>query len=204
MKPNKAEILIGILLLCLILTFLAFIGSENKWQSKVSLLNNEIEKIRNESDEMYNNPSNQYYKLISKYNNKLITCRFTNCLFQDNKINSPYVFGLATLKGFFTTTLKKDWGDTDVECDSFVITDGTYELVQSYLDIIKRGGAMNSINENGQPIININLTEIPDILKKKIVSSNEDSPAELTVFQNPPTGKGAGVCYNSIHIIEVK
>jgi hypothetical protein len=55
MKPNKTEILIGILLLCLMLTFFSFRGSENKWQSKVSLLNNELKKISIEKNTFTNN-----------------------------------------------------------------------------------------------------------------------------------------------------
>lgn len=55
MEPNRTEILIGILLLCLMLTFFSFMSSENKWQSKVSLLNNELSKLKNSYNTLIQN-----------------------------------------------------------------------------------------------------------------------------------------------------
>lgn len=196
MNLKKLEVIISILIIAYIILLITNIKLEKQ---NIALKN----KDNNAQIQINPKTGTAYYELVSEYNNRVV-CYYGNCLFKDNEPGSKYVFGLAKLNGFFTTTTRKDKGNMEVECSSFVITDGNQELINSYTDLIKTGNTMNIKNDKDQIIININLTQASDNIKEKIINSTETSPVELTIFKNPPTGKGDDPCSSSINIIDVK
>lgn len=142
-------------------------------------------------------PKKEYYDLISQYCQGASCrsmCRPNNCLFINSPENPNQPFGLATLEGWFKVETKTDKGNLEVQCDSLVLTGGTPQLINFYIDRY----------ELNNPLINININELDKETQGKIINSTENAPIELTVFKYPPVGKGDSPCLSTIKILEVK
>lgn len=148
------------------------------------------------------NATGQDIKLVSltidETGNKHQTCSYNYCLFNDN--NYPGVFGWASITGFSTTTKEsKPYTDKPetISCDSFVITDGTEEL----LNYFRSSNAPKDVL--GRPIIHLNLPALGSDIVQKIKKSEENKPVVLNVLQDPPVGKDGGDCYTSTNVLRV-
>lgn len=214
MKLNKTEILIAILFLCLMLTFFSFIGVENRWQAKTSLLyamlnkkNQEISTLINKTqttDQIKLTQTALDQNKIKEWSNYLVVdgiCTVDNCLFYKNE--SDYPVGVATIKGYYTKYLDKAWGE-EKYCDSIVITDGPKVLIDSYIRLVDMGNTINDKNSFNQPIVNISTYKLSQIEKNKLLGSNIADPIEMVIFKDLPQGVGAPVCFSDADIIEVK
>jgi len=130
-------------------------------------------------------------------------CNTNGCLFKDDE--NEATFGFAPLEGYFTTYDKKDWGDVDVKCDAIVVTGGNDELIKNLKDWVERGNSINSINEKGEIVLNIDLQAIDEEYKDKITSSSESKPAHFDVIRMLPEQRGAASsCTSFIYIVAVK
>ncbi len=130
-------------------------------------------------------------------------CAYGYCLFEDR--NYSGVFGLATLQGFATTTEgRNEVGPTGETCDSFVVTDGSPELLHQLENNVRLGNTVNSVDGFGRLIINLRLASINKQEIAQIKSSREPKPVELIIFQEAPLGKGAGACSSATRVLEVK
>lgn len=128
-------------------------------------------------------------------------CAADQCLF--NKNESDYPIGLATLKGYYAVQSKEAWGVLD-DCDTFVVTGGSSEVVRAALALIDSGNTVNSKNEKGQPALNISLATISSNDTQKLKQSDRLHEVELIALKLPPRGTGAPVCYSDMTLIKVK
>ena len=95
------------------------------------------------------------------------------------------------------------FGDETKLCDSFVIVDGSQELIRSYLSLIEAGNGINSKNGLNQPIISLDLNKVDAKDKQKILSATKDRMIELLLLSPIPPGMGAPTCYSPVQIIKV-
>jgi hypothetical protein len=129
-------------------------------------------------------------------------CDRRGCLFEDK--GNDAVIGFAELEGYYTTYDKKDWGDEDVTCDAMVIQDGNTALVNSLTSWVKKGNAINTLNDKGELVLNIDLSSITENYQQRIKSSTEMNPIKLDVIRILPQGRGAPACASFVDIIAVK
>ncbi len=182
--------------------------------NKDSLPSNYIETVINDTSLEFIN----YRKLVSEYCRDYdrrfdchSTCTYNNCLWQDADSdrfkrdgNKDYVFGLATIKGWYTTRDKMDRSNEEVTCNSFLIEDGPEVLLTSYKKIIiEHGNNLNSMDENGHIIVNINLSSLSEDERELMLNSNSVNPIEMIIFQKPPKGKGASTCHSAIEVFQI-
>ncbi len=132
----------------------------------------------------------------------LTDCRKEECLFV-SPYEPDYPVGIATVRGYYTKIKKTGFGDEVKLCDSFVIVDGSQELIRSYLSLIEAGNGVNSKNELNQPIISLDLNKVDAQDKQKILSATKDRTIELLLLSPIPSGMGAPTCYSPVQIIKV-
>lgn len=130
------------------------------------------------------------------------SCDKNGCLFEDK--SNDAIIGFATLEGYYQAHDKKDWGDVDVTCDAFVVTSGNPVLIASLLKWVKQGNTVNSVNNKGELILNIDLVSINDNYKNKIKSSTKLNPIKLDLIRTLPQGRGAPGCTSFVDIISVR
>lgn len=139
------------------------------------------------------------YKLVGS------SCYEEECLFE-NESNEGYLgdlLGISTISGYYTTIKKSAWGHEE-ECDSLVITGGSTKTSDFFVDkVTKFNGGFYSVNQNNQPLISLDMTNLGKNDKQKITTSSEEQPVELLVFFPQREGRGAPVCYSEAQILRV-
>jgi hypothetical protein len=133
----------------------------------------------------------------------LSDCHKDECLFVSPS-DAPYVVGLATLRGYYTQIEKTGFNNISEQCDSFVIVDGSRELILSYLSLIEAGNGVNSKNELNQPIISLDFQQVDEQDKQRILSSTKTRLIELLVVSPIAGGRGAPTCYPPVEIVTIK
>ena len=117
--------------------------------------------------------------------------------------DTPY--GIKTITGYYQKVDKIDWGEVEVICDTFVITDGSEVFIDKYKKLVEIGNSVNFLNNHGQIVFNIDISDLSksDILK--IHDSSKENLIELVIL-NPfvEGGRGVPVCYSFIDILKVK
>lgn len=136
---------------------------------------------------------------ISPINN---SCDKNSCLFEDK--SNDAVIGFATVEGYYQSYDKKDWGEVDVKCDAIVVTKGNTALIDNLLKWVKQGNTINSINDKGELILNINLGSISENYQRQIKSSTISNPIKLDVIRILPQGRGALSCTSFVDIIAAR
>lgn len=129
-------------------------------------------------------------------------CDIGECLFNDKENNA--VIGYATINGYYTKYTQKDWGDTQVTCEAFVIKDGSRALIDNFREWVKEGNSINKINDKGELVVNIDVEALPINIKSEIRASSSQKPINLAVIRNKPRGMGASGCFSFLEIIAVR
>jgi hypothetical protein len=145
-----------------------------------------------------NSPLPRTFEGFILYNGR---CDKYNCLFT-SKESKYLVLGLATISGFYTSIQKTAWNETK-QCDNFVITGGNTGVIDYILFLIDEANTVNTINEIGQPIINIDVDSLSQEKKQILFSSTNKKPISLTLVSTLGIGTEVPVCFSFFSIIEV-
>ncbi len=139
--------------------------------------------------------------LIDKSSYQLIdqSCNGDECLLSGRSD----MIGLSNITGYYKVTSQSAWGATE-DCDSFVITGGSEKAIKIFSDLIVEGNTVNSANEEGQPIINLDLKTFEQTAKQKLLSSTKDKPVSLSVFFPLWPHTGAPVCFSFIKVLGIR
>lgn len=115
-----------------------------------------------------------------------------------------YPVGLATLRGFYTQVEQKWFDDKMYLCDSFVVVEGSSELVRAYLSLVEEGNTVYSKDAQGRLLFSLNMDGLNEEERLRILSSTPQNPVELLVLARPATFTGAPPCYSHLDILKVK
>lgn len=136
-----------------------------------------------------------------KFDIKTEKCYQKGCLF--NQENSNYPLGVSTIKGYYTQVERTAWDETLV-CDDFVVTNGPEELISNLVELVEIGNKVHSLNEEGQPVINLDFQSLTEDEQEKISDSTKDKQVELIVFSPSPPNAGVSACHPEVEVLRVK
>ncbi|QQO10376.1 hypothetical protein [Breznakiella homolactica] len=119
--------------------------------------------------------------------------------------NGTYLFGLATLEGYYTKVLRKGWEeeDTIIECDGFVITDGPHSYISSIKKLLYSGNTVYDITEEGKVITVIELEQFNEEIINKIRNSTNKNKVLIEVFIRQPTKRHATINFTFVKLHNV-
>jgi hypothetical protein len=128
-------------------------------------------------------------------------CDQYNCLFRQEEAQHT-IMGLGSIVGYYSNKEKTAWGETKV-CNLFTITDGNRAIIEWFLYlIIDAGNTVNTTNEKGQPVVNIELLNLTDDEIETIMTSSPGITITMSVIINRPAARGAPVCESFFSIIK--
>lgn len=202
---SKLPTVLAILLL-IVVVFISGIWFEKYYRDSLTVNKNENLQIiptiinvvtispttRNQKQENNKNDNLNSYKRIGE-------CRKEECLFE----NSEAVEGYGKIKGYYREYEATDWGDTQVKCSAIITTGGSKELIDSLTSWIKKGNGVNKINDSGELMINIEMSDFDLNLKQQIISSSQDNQLEFSVIRRSPRAMGASTCTSFIDILSI-
>jgi len=123
-------------------------------------------------------------------------------LFKENQ--SEYIFGLATIQGYYYKQKRAIWDTIGEDCDCFVITSGPTELLNDFLRKIEKGNTVNFQNENGQVVMNIDLEKISKNYRTLILNSAASSTIKIRAYFKFPERTCVETCYSPAEIISAE
>ncbi len=88
-------------------------------------------------------------------------------------------------------------------CDAFVVTGGDISLRNEFIQKINQGNTLNSLDNQSNLVLNIQLDGLSDADKNIIVSSSSDQPIRLAVQKKQSRSMGVGQCYSPVYITDV-
>ncbi|MCK9379263.1 MAG: hypothetical protein M0P97_03945 [Candidatus Moranbacteria bacterium] len=135
------------------------------------------------------------YNLINDY------CNINECLFNLN--NSDYPLGISTATGYYSSIEKSDLEGTK-KCDNFTITEGSKELVRAMVNLVNGGNTLHSLNNLGQPVVNLGLELINESEKQNIINSSVKNQIKLIVLNVTPKYAGVTACHPEIIVLRKK
>jgi hypothetical protein len=142
---------------------------------------------------------NQMSKDISSYQLIGQSCNGSECLLSSRSD----MIGLSNITGYYEVVSRSAWGATE-ECDGFVITGGSEKTTGYFSDLVKAGNTVNSTNDQSQSVINLNLENLEQVAKQKLLSSTKENPVNLSVFFPLWPHTGAPTCFSFIEVLGVK
>jgi hypothetical protein len=86
-------------------------------------------------------------------------------------------------------------------CDTFVILSGNQPIIDYYKELITSGNGINSLDKNGNLIVNIDIDNLDISKKLTVLNSNQTNPISITLQKNILQGRGAGHCSKSLKAI---
>ena len=112
---------------------------------------------------------------------------------------------IADINGYYKKSDRLNWGDTPVQCDSFVITGGDSWFIEKYKNMVtQQGNTVNYIDESGNLVFNLELGNLPEPDKTNIVNSSQTANINLTVEEKKLNGMGVDVCFSFVEVIGVR
>jgi hypothetical protein len=126
-------------------------------------------------------------------------CAREECLFRED-INYPV--GIATISGYYTQ-IERNGFDGSKKCDSFVIVDGSKEIIRSILSLIDEGNGVYLKNDLNQPVISLDLNVLEDSEKRALIGSTPDKLVDLLILAHQPEPRSAPTCGTRFEILKV-
>jgi hypothetical protein len=215
-KKTKISVFLGLVLLLIVLLLSIFYTlsaqeNSNLKKEKENLLkrvSNMESSISDKEDmlsyckeyileESTTEESGSTSKECEAYFDQIERCSSNSCLFK----GSSAVEGFGTIKGYYTTIDRVDWGDTNVTCEVIVVTGGSKLLIDDFYEKIENGNRINTLNHNNELLLNINVedNEQGELIK----NSTQEDQVELKVVRSSPLGRSVSVCYSFVDIITV-
>lgn len=207
-SKNQNSLIIVTILSTALITALLVIGGAFLWQmylsqGKITTSTNETEQIINESTKTGEGNSEDD-KNSNSGKTILINdeCTMGGCLFEDK--DGDAVVGFANLKGYYHAYKKLDWGDVEVTCDAIIVTEGNAPLIDNLKNWIQKGNGLNRMSENGDLILNIDLSSLSPEDKSLIKSSTSERQAELYIIRPKVLGMGVSACTSLVQIVDIR
>ncbi|MBD3359490.1 MAG: hypothetical protein GF365_02170 [Candidatus Buchananbacteria bacterium] len=111
--------------------------------------------------------------------------------------------GVDTITGYYK--VREDVGlDGKVFCDTLVVPEYDSALIDGDMEAINSGNIVNVLNEQGQIMLNLDLSVLSEEDKHKIATSTEESMVDVTIFQKYTAPRGSWACESFFKIIDVK
>lgn len=111
----------------------------------------------------------------------------------------------ATFVGYYTTIRKQNAEeDISTTCNVFVTHKGNDSLFQYFSKLVREGNTVNSLDEDGDLILNLDFDHLTIEEQRKIISSTKENPITLLVQKKAFTGKDAGPCTSFVDILSIK
>jgi hypothetical protein len=130
-------------------------------------------------------------------------CNEKQCLFKGGSNDHPISLGLVTLKGYYQQLEVELDNLQKIDCDYFVVTDGSAEFQREFLALIDFGNTVNRRNEAGQLVLGIDLRALDPVERDKVVTATAEQPVNLVALSPTPPASMGG-CLTFINIIKVK
>ncbi len=179
--------------------------------NEIARLEKDVNKLMNKNSDLMmqmGGIEDQKEQLEEKIKeDKIIKCDTNECLMSAPLDN---VYGLAKVKGYYMQQERTETNPASGEiegkvlCDRFIITGGPDKLIEDYLK--KAPSAFFDKNDDGQPIINISLSNLSDSGRELIKNSSIEDEVDITIFDRyqPPAGhESASVCTAGVDIFRV-
>jgi len=115
-------------------------------------------------------------------NTNVNSCTKESCLYKSNSVLEGY----GKLKGYYTKHTRDlgDWGNGGTEtCNAIVVTGGTEELINEFKELINKGNTVNSLNKNGELMVNISLKAVSEKMRNEILASKPGKEITLNVIR---------------------
>lgn len=197
LRPDTRLLLVFILLIVLALT-LSGILIYNKYknlQTENSKLNRSVQDLNEKIENPRFGPF-EGFRLLDE------ECSSETCLFTKDTENVLHtVEGFAKLKGYYETETR-DYFDKEFSCDTLVVTGGSQSLIDHFTSWIRIGNTVNSLDKEGNVVLNLDLTEISSLDNSKIKASNPNNEVELSVIRRMSEDRGAAPCESFVNIIK--
>ena len=139
-------------------------------------------------------------KEIKKQQEEFSSCNIDECLIGSGGWGTS---GVAKLEGFYQTYEGEAWGEQKI-CDALLVTGGSTKLRNAFNEILEGGNTVNSETENGELLLNINLSTLDSNTIQKIKSSTKAYPISLTVLRMPTEGSSVEACYSFVEILKAE
>ena len=85
-------------------------------------------------------------------------------------------------------------------CDSFVVLGGNESLINYFKDLIKIGNTINKLDEKGNLIVNIDMSNVDVSKKILIVNSNKTKPITIDVEKTARPDSGQNICWRDFKV----
>lgn len=105
--------------------------------------------------------------------------------------------------GYYKSLERTAWG-VKAMCDVLVVTGGDSLLISTLEDMVERGNTVNSLDENGNLLMNIETEKLSVQDSERILNSTVSNPANLLVAEKVPEGRAASVCHSFVSITSVE
>lgn len=153
--------------------------------------------LRNEQSEYLNELEEKVSKLQQLQNTP---CTITECL---SGTANEEIYGTATVQGYYTKSNHTAWGESEM-CDEIVVIGGSSKMKDYFKNLVGKGNAINRINEEGFPVININLSNLDSSQQNILTKSTATKPVSIVTFIGKVSGSGAPVCYSFVDLLKVE
>lgn len=86
-------------------------------------------------------------------------------------------------------------------CSAFTVINGDQELISHFTNLVKRGNTINHIDKNTQMLVlNIDIKNYPYIEKRKLITSNKESPIHIRAKIKPESERDGHYCTSLIEL----
>lgn len=110
------------------------------------------------------------------------------------------------IQGYFLAYNDIDWGDKPVVCNTVIVTKvagGDATLIEDLKQLVDDGNTVNSIDKEGNLILNIEFFGLTPEQKKKIQSSTAINPVELDIIDiRSNEGTEVSTCASFVDILK--
>lgn len=123
------------------------------------------------------------------------------------KVSEPESKRIVSVRGYFFRKNTTDWGDVPATCDTLVVasvTGGDKSLIDEFIQWVKDRNTVNAMDEkSGNLILNLDLNELSQTEKQKILPSTSQNTVELKVIDTRENGRGVSACHSFVKILKV-
>jgi hypothetical protein len=130
-------------------------------------------------------------------------CDDKQCLFKGGVDDFPISLGVVTLTGYYQQLEVELDNLQKINCDYFIVTDGSTEFQREFFALIDFGNTVNRRNEAGQLVMGIDIRNLDPDEKDKVLNATTEQPVSLVALSPTPPASMGG-CLTFINILKVK
>lgn len=114
---------------------------------------------------------------------------------------SDSIVGFGKVTGYYYSYEKQDWNNEQTKCDALIVKNGSRELIDELINLVKIGNGINRLTNDGKLILNLN---IPHNFMSAIKLSSASKPITLDVLRVTPTYSEGDACTSFVEIINTE